>query len=690
MGPPTRRHVPLRVAVLTLVVGLLLATVGSLAVVSTVTSARSVAELEHRYFTATSQAISGRVRAFLEPALVVLEDTRDQALAKRFSTVDGDDLGRYLLARLSHLPNLAWLSYSDGASGRFVGVWRRDDGVLVLNRSDPAVNGGTPTEHELRPDGTLEAYVRPLKGGYDPRTSAWYRLASEAPGPVWTEPFEFNEGRLGITAALAVRDAPQGPPRGVLTADFFLDGLAKYLQTLTEGGASIDVLTRARNVVASSWCCLPPAEAKKALEPGLSTAPATVETLAPDRPVSWSFEQKGVTRIGALEAFATRGAGSWVTLLSVPEDTFLAGVQGNRRLALLFGGLATLLAVLLGFILARRISKPLGLIADDLERVARFDLTAVAAPASRVREVHVVSDAVDRMKASLRSFGRYVPTALVQELLASGVEAKLGGTNRVLTIFFSDIQGFTAIGEAMEPTALVEHLGSYLDEMTRVVQAAGGTIDKFMGDGILAFFNAPRDLPDHAAAACRAALACQARLDELAAGWRAQGRAPFRARIGLHTGEVLVGNLGTPERFAYTVIGDAVNLASRLESANKRYGTDILVSDATRAAAGPGFEWRTLDRIAVVGRRGGTTVSELMGVAGSLSGPREVRPGRLRSRRSPPSWPATSRRPCTRAREAQAAAPGDAAATHLAARAQACSAYPPPADWDGTEALLEK
>jgi adenylate cyclase len=227
-----------------------------------------------------------------------------------------------------------------------------------------------------------------------------------------------------------------------------------------------------------------------------------------------------------------------------------------------------------------------------------------------------MGDAVDRMKAGLRSFERYIPVELVRELLRSGREARLGGETRELTIHFSDIAGFTGIAERMAPDAIVAELGEYFELMTRILRQHEGTVDKFMGDGILAFFNAPRPVSGHAAQACRAALEAQASLGELAARREAAGRPVFRARIGLEIGEVLVGNIGTPDRFAYTVIGDAVNLASRLEGLNKFYGTSIIGTERLREAAGPGFEWRRLDRVAVVGRREGTQVSELLGVEG--------------------------------------------------------------------------
>jgi adenylate cyclase len=268
--------------------------------------------------------------------------------------------------------------------------------------------------------------------------------------------------------------------------------------------------------------------------------------------------------------------------------------------------------------LSQGVARPLGLLASDLARVGQFELSERPAPRSAIREVVVLGDAVDRMKASLRSFARYVPAEVVRDLLARGEEARLGGELRTLPFYFSDIEGFTTVSEQLAPPQLVANLADYLQMMTATMREFEGTVNQFYGDGILVLFNAPTLVPDHAAQACRAALRAQERLAAMRDAWAAAGRPRFRTRIGLHTGEVLVGTFGTAERFAYTAIGDAMNLASRLEGLNKVYGTFIMGSEDLRAAAGDGFEWRRLDLVAVVGRAAPTPVYELLGEAGNV------------------------------------------------------------------------
>lgn len=187
-----------------------------------------------------------------------------------------------------------------------------------------------------------------------------------------------------------------------------------------------------------------------------------------------------------------------------------------------------------------------------------------------------------------RAFRHYLSPEVIERLLAEPGRLSLGGERRELTIFFADLQGFTAIGERLDPHALAALLNDYLTEMTEEVLAQGGTLDKYEGDAIVAFWNAPLDQADHASRAVRAALACQERLARRRDEYAARAGAPLFMRIGVNSGPVVVGNLGSRTRFDYTVLGDAANLASRLEGANKLFGTAVMVAESTWTAAGGG------------------------------------------------------------------------------------------------------
>lgn len=220
-----------------------------------------------------------------------------------------------------------------------------------------------------------------------------------------------------------------------------------------------------------------------------------------------------------------------------------------------------------------------------------------------------------------QAFRHYLSPAVIERITADPSSLRLGGERRELTIMFSDLAGFTSLSEGLDPEQLTALLNDYLTDMTDIILEEGGTLDKYEGDAILAFWNAPLDQPDHARRAARAAVRCQRKLAERRPEFRTRCGRDLHARIGLHTGEVVVGNMGSRQRFDYTVLGDAANLASRLEGANKAFGTATLVSGAVRDAAGDALLCRPLGRVRVVGRREPVPVYELAGLAGDPAPP---------------------------------------------------------------------
>jgi adenylate cyclase len=198
-------------------------------------------------------------------------------------------------------------------------------------------------------------------------------------------------------------------------------------------------------------------------------------------------------------------------------------------------------------------------------------------------------------------------------MIQSGEEANLGGKKEEVTIFFSDIAGFTSMSERLTPDQLVKVLGDYLSAMSDIIMQRDGTLDKYIGDAIMAFWNAPKPVANHAVSACYAAIENQQKLAEMRIRWINEDLPPIGCRIGLHTGNVVVGNFGSEKRLNYTIIGDPVNLAARLESACKQYNINIMISEETYLAAKDHIEVRLLDNIAVKGKKEGVFVYELLG-----------------------------------------------------------------------------
>ncbi|MCX7027367.1 MAG: adenylate/guanylate cyclase domain-containing protein [Spirochaetes bacterium] len=237
-----------------------------------------------------------------------------------------------------------------------------------------------------------------------------------------------------------------------------------------------------------------------------------------------------------------------------------------------------------------------------------------------------------RKRAFLRrSFSQYLSPTVIDQLVRNPNRLSLGGEERVMTLFFSDVRGFSSISESMSPDRLAEFMNLYLSTITQAILDEGGTVDKYIGDAVVAFWNAPLEQPDHAARAVRAALACGPAIEAAKEAFTALGAGLPFTRIGLHTGKAAVGNMGSPSRFNYTALGDVVNTASRLEEANKVVGGSVLVSSATvEACAGPldpvgdraasgRLEFRRLGRVIVDGRKGPVEVWEPRNAGGTFS-----------------------------------------------------------------------
>jgi adenylate cyclase len=287
-----------------------------------------------------------------------------------------------------------------------------------------------------------------------------------------------------------------------------------------------------------------------------------------------------------------------------------------------------------------------------------------------------------------RTFERYVSKAVVEEMLRHPERVKLGGERRQMTVLFSDIRGFTSISETLDSEALVALLNEFFTPMTRLVLEHGGTLDKYMGDALMAFFGAPLHQPDHAARACRATLDMGVELERLNEGWHRSGKLPphltLGIGIGLNSGEMSVGNVGSEAVFGYTVIGDNVNLGSRIEGLNKDYGTRILVSEFTVAAAGAGFLFRELDWVRVKGKQKPVGLYELLSAQPASSRDQE------RADRFAQGLAAYRARDFQAALEIFTDLADDGPAKTFRDRCEAYLEDPPPPDWDGVEVRKSK
>jgi adenylate cyclase len=324
-------------------------------------------------------------------------------------------------------------------------------------------------------------------------------------------------------------------------------------------------------------------------------------------------DEQGRDYLFRLTKFALGEGYSGSILLLAAQDDF---VQNVRRLQ--FTGL--ILAVIVGaafvpivWIFGSRMSYSINAItaqARKLQTLAEPDPVQVG---SHIKEIDELGSTVHLAQRAISSFARFVPKEIVRRVVDNSISTKLGGVKQEITLVFTDVQGFTTIAESADPDVLMLQTSRYFSALTEAFLTEGGTVDKFIGDAVMVFWNAPDPQPDHVARACRAALSAKAAGERLNAAFEAEGLKPFFTRFGIHVGEAVVGNVGSTERMNYTALGNTVNLAARLEGLNKQVGTAILASEDVYARVREQFAFRALDAVVAKGMTKETRIFELVG-----------------------------------------------------------------------------
>jgi adenylate cyclase len=628
-----------RTLLLILLGGLILLTVSTVGVSSYLNARSAAHELSDQIFVKTSLIIDQEVEKLLGQAVGQCSQTLRLLQSHQLSLDKSSQLVGYWKAVLAVQPRITSFFVGLEGTGEAVGVSRLRKGKLSIwqTRRDPRTASLQLSEYWA-----ADYPRKPFKSGVagnDIRTRPWFMAAREKRRAIWTPTYVFLgvEGVRnvpGVTYAVPFYQ-PEGTLQAVLTADFDLETLSRFLARLHIGKKGSACLVERREdgdlrVIAHPHSeILVPRDPKGSgagdlvpieeleddrIQAFLKQMPATVKSEGFLGTGSVHFSCNGERYLGSFHRITGASNPPWLICTYLPAEEVLANANQSNRLILVitFGVLA--LAILLSTYLARRVAGPLEQLATVAIEAGHLRLESRPPIRSVVQEVDRLANAAEEMKAGLRSFEKYVSGDLVRTLLASGQEASLGGEKRVVTVLFTDIAGFSAIAESMPSEVLVAHLGDYLGALSDVILQSGGTVDKFIGDAIMAFWGAPVVNPHHAAAACLAVHRCRLRLHELQSGWLAAGKPAFHTRFGLHTGEVIVGNIGSPARMNFTVIGDAVNLASRLEGLNKYYGTEILLSEQTYEEVKEVIVARPIDRVAVKGRAEAVPIYELLGL----------------------------------------------------------------------------
>lgn len=591
----------------------------------------TVADLGRREAATRFDQVAGDVRSTLAAEISLIDTVLDTASLTVETDIPKTELGTLLLRML-----LDMRAGASAVTGVEIGA---ADGSMVLVRALPEVRPvDAPDEAEFEiaivaphPDGhsapvtetrqfvdatgRVIATMPPGPARFDPRTRPWYKAGISNPDVRVIPPYLFaGSNILGVSLVRASRIEPGV----VLAVDATLSDLDELLRRLrTSPEMELVAFLRSGLLISHAdgdLLRLPGAQPPNIDETGspLRTALlriARTEPLNTLRDLTVDNE-----RYLALVSPATATLPQMLVGIAYPYDRVLGDAGRARRDGLIVSAVALALTLVAVVLAARRIARPLTLLTTRMRRIMALKFTGRPPPSSAIREIGELSTALGTMEVALATFARYVPSQIVRGIVTRHLSTDLGGQRKPVTVLFTDVTGFSTIAETLTPEEVMIRTGRYFGELGRPLMAGGATIDKYIGDSIMAFWNAPGDQPDHAALACRAVLAAAEKIDALNLQLVAEGAVPMLTRFGLHTGEAIVGNIGSADRMNYTVLGHTVNIAARLEGLNKTYGTRILVTESVRVAAGPGFRFRHVDTIAPRGTREAIRIHELQGI----------------------------------------------------------------------------
>ena len=604
---------------------LLILILSSLLLAATVYSGYRIAnQISVSYFNNTIVRTQSKINSITTPILNTLHQAKRSFETGLLDVNDTENLNRYFLPIMEQIPFLTSINTGDEEGNGYMFL---KNGDIWQNRIVNPGKWGSKKVKWLKFSRNLQLLEEHIQDvGYDPRSMPWYKAVANSGDrntPAWTQPYILKTTNdPGVTVAIRVY-----PPEN---RDFAL---------------AIDMKNKDLSVFSVAFRPSPNGKIFVMLDNGKVTGlPADPKYTAADAIENYllrdikELEIEEITY--AVDSWQTAGrpdgkrfkisAGgstwwcmfsllknrednpSWICTL-IPTSDVLGNVTFQFLLVLAITAFACIIAVIMALALSRKYAEPIDGLVRQVQALRNLDVKPQDRPKTTILEILHLAEANERMRIALDAFSRYVPIDIVRQLLNRGEAAKIGGKSSDVTILFTDIEGFTSISEKTPPMELALHLEEYFNIMLEELRIENATVDKFIGDAIMVFWGAPIDNPKHAMSAVRAAWNCIQKINELNRKWNESGKPEFITRFGIASGEAIVGNVGASSRLNYTVLGDNVNLASRMEGLNKFYGTWILVTSSVVSQTDDVFMFRHVDRGAVKGKLQGEEIYELLG-----------------------------------------------------------------------------
>jgi len=566
-----------------------------------------------------SDHVGDKVKGEFDPVLNELNILARLPAIESESIKEDPPLYALLAAVLRQLPQLLNL-YAGYGDGNYLEM----DALTQLPPDRVAAMGAPPgaelrlTLMETRPDGrvrtdiffddTLRELARKESATtYDPRARPWYADAALAGAPSVTAPYLFT-GALSDVVGYTARVAFDAARSGVVAGDILMAETDRFLgqQKLGRTGFAmlfnsvgtvvahprLGELIKASTPAGSTTLSLPKMEAVGI--PGLTEA---VQAWRDSGEAAQFFESGDRTYVASFRPLGASIAQGLDLAVVAPLDEFFEEIVRARMQLMLAALVVVMAAVPVALYLGRQLSRSVRELVLETERIQRFEFTKQGRITSIIREIDDLGASVATMKTVVRAFANFVPKTLVQRVVETGATIDLGGTHREITILFTDIENFTGITEGQDAERVMNFTSRYLAVLSEAIMKNHGTVDKLVGDAVMALCNAPSDDADHVANACEAIFACRIANRSLDPEFAEAGWPTYRTRYGLHVGDAIVGNVGSSDRMNYTALGQTVNLAARLESLNKQYHTEVLVSEAVRDRVGDRFVFRIVDEV---------------------------------------------------------------------------------------------
>ena len=572
-----------------------------------------------------SETITRQINSHLEPANkngVVIRNLIEKNVISS-STVTFNE--SFFTEALETYPQFQSIYFGD-ENGDYFMTYRDDDNTFVTKI---VYRTKTPSgirlikkdlDHKLISD-TFSSDLN-----YDPRTRPWYKSTKSEGRSIWTsEYYLFTAKEPGITCAQPIFDENMNFV-GAVGVDFKLNEINNFLKSLKIGETGTAFLCNDAGEIFAHPAKVsfkrgnprnpsntnhPRSPAEEALKKGPEND--AINYYHKTQKYKFNYIHKGERYISLFRPLSERYDGKWTLGIIVPEDDFIGPIARIHETTLLFSFWLLIIAGFLTATLAKELTDPIHKAIVEADRIQNLDFDGEIDLQSPITEIQDMSNTMNSMKKALSSFKKYVPSEIVKELVKDRNEAKLEAEAAKITILFTDISNFSSISEQADPHDLVNQLAEYFDAIAKIIHNHNGTIDKYIGDSVMAFWGAPHPNEKQAEDACKASLEIEKTIQKLNSKWVSQGRKAFNTRIGINTGVSFIGNFGSSERFNYTAIGDSVNLANRLEGLNKVYDSEIIVSESTEKEAGNELIFRVLDIVAVKGRQQSVTVYQLLG-----------------------------------------------------------------------------